>query len=170
MASRLSASPSRLILDLMKNNPPMSSLALYQACPREVIPSRRRVKVILQSLKKQHRVLVPRLLCVHLLLTCRRMHLLVAFNKATIGCTSWTLWKTKSISLTLRSRNPSDTMNWSTCYLLEWTIRLLDSELVSRKMRRNLLFKTMYLIRRTNERAILNSMRSERFAWKYCRF
>jgi hypothetical protein len=58
MASRLKASPQRLILDLMKKNPPMSSHGLFQASPREIIPSRRRVKVILESLKKQNRIQV----------------------------------------------------------------------------------------------------------------
>jgi len=56
MASRLKAGPTRIVLDLLKKNTIMTRGNIYKASPREVIPSKRRVRLILQSLQNQHKV------------------------------------------------------------------------------------------------------------------
>jgi len=56
MASRLACSPSRLILDLLKQNGPMTRQQLLEALPRDMVPSKTRVTNVINVLRSKHRV------------------------------------------------------------------------------------------------------------------
>lgn len=58
MATRLIASPSRIILDLLKEHGQLTRKQIFDLTPRFVFPSRERLKKTLSFLKKEHRVVV----------------------------------------------------------------------------------------------------------------
>lgn len=58
MATRLTASPSRLILDLLRERGNMTRQQLFDSTPRFAFPTKQRLKKTLDYLKREYRVVV----------------------------------------------------------------------------------------------------------------